>query len=64
VLGASALRLTAVDEAQRERERRESERQLALARQTLVRMDEVLRKVRRMNELYRERLDGVRDRRR
>lgn len=55
------IRLSAVDEEQRVRERAESARTLAFARSAGIRASRVAAKVQRMTDLYRERLDGSRE---
>ncbi len=59
-VGSLALRAVD-DEKLRRRERAESARTLAVARSVNQHAEDVARKVRRMTDLYRERLDGVRD---
>ena len=50
------------EDEERRRERDETERLLAVARRVTRRTDEVAAKVRRMTQLYQERLNGTRPR--
>ena len=63
-VGSAVLRWHGLqqDEGDRERERAESRKLLALARSTNLRARRVADRVERMSTLYRERLEGVRTR--